>query len=163
MMESHEVLREAVKKVGAKRVAAEIEVSTSLVYKWCEERSEDEEQRKSGARNPLDRIAALIRSTNDLEVIIWLCQQADGFFVENPEPGLKGMETQYFSQTQQLISDFSELLAIMSESIRNDGKIDPEEARRIRDKWEALKRYGEHFVTACEHGEANQRDDNTRK
>lgn len=151
-MKSYEVLKRSVDKVGAKRVAADLSVSTSLVYKWCEQAKEDPDDQKSGARNPLDRIVALMLATGDVEVIAWLCQQAGGFFVENPEEGINTFTNEYFEHTQEMINDFSRLLAIMSSSIRDDGKIDPGEAEKIRAAWENLKRYGEHFVTACEHG-----------
>ena len=51
-MESHEVLKEALRKTSPKAVAAELGVSLSLVYKWAEKPTAD----GSGSRNPLDRI-----------------------------------------------------------------------------------------------------------
>ncbi len=36
-MKSHEVLKQVIEEVGAKRVAADLKVSNSLVYKWCQE------------------------------------------------------------------------------------------------------------------------------
>ena len=36
-MKSHEVLKQVIEEVGTKRVAAELKVSNSLVYKWCQE------------------------------------------------------------------------------------------------------------------------------
>ena len=44
-MKSHEVLKRAVDKVGTKRAAADIDVSTSLVYKWCEQAKKHPERR----------------------------------------------------------------------------------------------------------------------
>ena len=35
-MKSHEVLKGVVESVGAKQVAHDLGVSTSLIYKWCE-------------------------------------------------------------------------------------------------------------------------------
>ena len=35
-MESHEVLRRAINRIGAKQVAAKMKLSTALIYKWCE-------------------------------------------------------------------------------------------------------------------------------
>ena len=45
-MDSHEVLKKAVTKRGAKMVASELGLSTSLLYKWTEESpaSPDEER-----------------------------------------------------------------------------------------------------------------------
>ena len=68
-MESHEVLRQAIEPIGAKKAAHELRVSSSLVYKWCEEDT-------SGARNPLDRIKSLIECTGSRTPVEWLCRQA---------------------------------------------------------------------------------------
>ena len=151
-MKSHEVLKRAVDKVGTKRTAADIDVSTSLVYKWCEQAKKHPDDDKSGARNPLDRIVALMQSTGDVEIIAWLCQQAGGFFVEDPDDSDVDFNQHYLDHTQQMIENFSELLRVMSEAIRNDNRIDPKEADHIREVWQDLKRYGEQFVLACEHG-----------
>ena len=35
-MESHEVLREVLKKISAKQVASDLGLSLSLIYKWAE-------------------------------------------------------------------------------------------------------------------------------
>ena len=153
-MESHEVLRQAVERVGAKRVARDLHVSTSLVYKWCEARREEPDGSESGARNPLDRLAALMESTGPgaHELIDWLCERAGGFFVANPAFDARLVDTEFISHTQRMIHDFSDLLRVVSESMANDGSIDEEEARRIRAEWQRLKGFGECFVSACETG-----------
>lgn len=149
-MESHEVLRQAIDRVGAKRAAAAVNVSASLVYKWCEEPGE--QGPASGARNPLDRLAALAECTGDESLVQWLCQQRGGYFVKNPEEPRCGMSAQYVSHTRQMLRDFSDLLEVMSASIADDGRIDRREAERIRKEWEDLKQFGECFVHACEAG-----------
>jgi len=35
-MQSHELLKEVLKKTGAKQIAAEMALSLSLIYKWAE-------------------------------------------------------------------------------------------------------------------------------
>jgi hypothetical protein len=40
----------------------------------------------------------------------------------------------------------------VSKSIADDGKIDTEEAEKIRKEWEELKEATESFVVACEKG-----------
>ncbi|MDA0990913.1 MAG: hypothetical protein O3A51_09195 [Verrucomicrobia bacterium] len=147
-MQSHEVMREAVAAVGAKAVAAEMSVSSSLIYKWCEA-SKDEGA--AGADNPLDRIAKIYDLTGNVEPIAWLCQQADGFFVKNPTR--KGdSKSPVVLATRKLLKEFSELLQAVSRSIEDDGEVDEAEAARIRKEWEDLKRTGETFVVACEEG-----------
>ena len=69
-MKSHEVIKETVEKLGAKKVASELGVSLSLLYKWSEPTDE------SGAANPLDRVAELCRVTGDPRPVSWLAGQS---------------------------------------------------------------------------------------
>jgi hypothetical protein len=151
-MESYEVLRKSVEKVGAKKVAADMSVSTSLVYKWCQDPGQDKLDGSSGARNPLDRVMALVASTADPAIVEWLCTNVGGFMVRNPRVPPDKVDVEYISQTQRMIKDFSELLQVISESISNDGRVDEQEAARIREEWQRLKQYGEAFVVSCERG-----------
>jgi len=144
-MNSHEALRRAVENVGAKKVAHDLKVSTSLVYKWCEEDT-------SGARNPLDRTQGIVESTGSRIPIEWLCRQSGGFFMKDPAVELAGFDAEYITHTQTMLSNFSELLREISSSMSNDGQVDRREAARIREQWERLKGYGETFVAACEAG-----------
>lgn len=146
-MESHEVLRETINVRGVKAVAAEMNLSTSLVYKWCKENSPDD----WGAQNPLDRILKIVEITGDTRPIHWLCQAVDGFFVENPARGAT-QDTPFLQATQQMLSEFSEMLQAVSESYGNDSSIDSGESERIRREWEELKTLAEAFVVACERG-----------
>jgi len=144
-MDSNEVLRQAIESIGAKKAAHELRVSSSLVYKWCEEDS-------SGARNPLDRIKALLECTGSRKPIEWLCRQAGGYFVADPQVELAGFDAEYIAHTQRMLENFSVLLRVISTSMTNDGKVDKDEAERIRQEWEELKGYAESFVAACEQG-----------
>ncbi len=74
-MQSHELMREVLKKTSAKNVSADLGLSLSTIYKWAEE----DEGEGSGVANPLDRIEALFRSTKDrrlegqaAEVLAWV-------------------------------------------------------------------------------------------
>ncbi len=152
-MESHEVLRKAVDRVGAKRVAADLKVSVSLVYKWCQPPAADASAGVcSGARNPLDRLRALLESTGDADMVEWLSEQAGGFFVRDPKVAGCRVDAEYIANTRQIIEDFSKLLRVVSQAIADDGKVDPAEAHRIRTQWQRLKQYGEAFACACERG-----------
>jgi hypothetical protein len=151
-MESHEVLKKAVTAIGAKSVAADMSLSSSLIYKWCEPKDSPE---AGGADNPLDRIEKIYQLTGDAGPISWLCQQADGFFVSNkPQDGKKRLPL--LSVAQEIIKEFSELLDAVSKSVEDDGKVDEQEAVRIRGEWEDLKSAMEGFVIACEKGEYNK-------
>lgn len=150
-MRSYEVLREAADKVGVKMLAAKLRISPALVYKWCEE-SDAEDPDASGSLNPLDRLREIVQLTGHIPVVSWLCQQAHGFFVHNPEKFSHDIDADLLQSTQHLVQAFSELLNDVSESVANDGAIDLKEADRIRRDWEELKTIAETFVVACERG-----------
>jgi hypothetical protein len=150
-VKSWEVLREAVERVGVKVVAARLNLSTALVYKWCQEPPKDDPS-GSGARNPLDRLRAIYEATQDERIVNWLCHQAKGFYVHNPEVILGREHEDMLATTQRVVIDFGDLLSAVSRSIENDGQILPDEADHIRQSWERLKTKVECFVTACEQG-----------
>jgi len=62
-MESHELLREIFDKKTPKEVSADLELSTSMIYKWAQPR----EGEGSGVENPLDRIEALLKRAITLD------------------------------------------------------------------------------------------------
>lgn len=147
-MKSHQLLRQVIQPHGVKKVAHELRVSNSLVYKWCEEDSDE----GSGARNPLDRILKLVESTNDREPIEWLCRRTGGTYVPNPVVDLEGFDVEYIAHTQQLLDNFSKLLRTMSQAMADDGRVDEGESETIRREWDRLKGASEAFVQACERG-----------
>jgi hypothetical protein len=150
-LKSHEILRQVVEGIGTKQVASDLRISTSLVYKWCAPPGEDADL--SGARNPLDRLVHLCESTEDRRPIEWLCEHFGGFFVENSaDENQAEIDAAYLQQTQTLLHDFSALLQVISDSIANEGRIDSEEAREIRQHWQKLQAQGEGFVRSCEEG-----------
>ncbi len=147
-MESHEILKRAVSTMGVKCIASDMKLSSSLIYKWCQPKDSPD---SAGADNPLDRLLRLCQLTGDTAPIEWLCQKADGFFVKNP-PEETESETDPLNATQGILSDFSQLLTVVSKSIEDDRKIDGKEAGQIREVWEVLKSVTESFVVACESG-----------
>jgi hypothetical protein len=152
-MSSHEVMKSAITEIGVKAVAANLGLSESLVYKWCQEAGADEADEKSGARNPLDRLVALYKLTGDKRLVTWLCEQADGYYVENPRRVTKEeVDGAVFRHTQAMVKSFSELLNEVSDAIDNGDGVDTAEAKRIRREWEDLKRQTESFVSGCENG-----------
>ena len=150
-MKSFEVIHDAVESVGVKKVAAAMNVSASLVYKWCEAAAQGEADEASGATNPLDRVAVLWECTRDADLIDWLCHRAGGTFVPDPTRDTD-VDAAYVERTQKIVRDFSELLAAVSQSMINDGRVDPSESEHIRRHWQVMKRHGESFVAACERG-----------
>ncbi len=152
-MKSYDIIRTAVDEPGVKAVAAGLKVSPALVYKWCEAPAEADDPDQSGAKNPLDRVRELYALTKDIRLIRFLCNEAGGFFISNPVPELrKSLEESVFAETRAMVRDFSELLDTVTESVEGDSAITPDEAERIREKWEDLKACVERFALACEKG-----------
>lgn len=147
-MNSYDVLKKAIEPVGVKTVASAMGLSSTLVYKWCEPKHVSDDP---GARNPLDRIVQLYDLTRDPGPVEWLCQKTGGFRVENPRKVAPGKKV-LLRSTQEILKEFSDLLAVISDSYSNDGIIDREEAKRIRKEWERLKIVAETFVIMCENG-----------
>ena len=150
-MKSWEVLREAADVVGVKMLAGKLNLSTALVYKWCQETAKEDPD-SSGARNPLDRLREIYDVTKDQRVINWMCNAAQGFYVPNPAVDPGELEQHILSTTQRVVEQFGNLLSHISRSIENDGQIVPHEADDIRQAWEKLKSQAECFVVACERG-----------
>ncbi len=145
-MQSHEVLREVLKTTSAKQIAADLGLSLSLIYKWTEPPERDS---GSGANNPLDRLGQLLRSTGDPRIAQWVCEQAGGFYIRNPESLRHG--GQLIPMTNDIVQEFADMLATISKATA-DNTITSAEARTIRRRWEDLKSVTERFVHAAESG-----------
>jgi len=145
-MESYEVIREVLKKTSAKQVAADLQLSLSLIYKWAEMPEGDP---SSSTNNPLDRVGQLIRSTKDARIAQWVAEQAGGFYIRNPEnlPSNQPL----VPLTNGIVQEFADMLATIAIS-SSDSVITKEEAKKIRARWEELKSVTEGFVNAAEAG-----------
>jgi hypothetical protein len=145
-MESHEVLRRALRKTTPKAVAADLGVSLSLVYKWAEKPTDD----GSGSKNPLDRLLQIIELSGDTGIVEWLCRKQGGHFVKDPD--VSGEQVGHvLPATQEIIGHFSDLLNQISDAAV-DHSVTRDEASEIRQTWDKLKSYAEAFVRACENG-----------
>lgn len=145
-MKSHELLREVFHEGNPKKIADDLGLSLSMIYKWAEAPTEG----GSGATNPLDRVDALIKSTDDPRLVQWICERAGGFFIQNPKAH---WAHPYFliPATNQVVQEFADLLSVIA-SAAGDQHITKEEAETIRHRWEQLKSVTEGFVHACEKG-----------
>lgn len=153
MQKSYQVLKNGIEKVGVKSVAAKLNVSPSLVYKWCQDADDTNMINPSGAANPLDRIQMIYETTEDPEMINWICQIADGFFARNPRgEEFTTISAKVLKNVHSLIKEFSEALEAISQSYNDGKRITRKESERIRKEWEDLKCIGEGFVRACESG-----------
>jgi len=146
-MQSHELLREVLEKCSAKQISSELGLSLSLIYKWAEP---PDEAAGSGATNPLDRIEALYRCSNDTRLVEWICQRAGGFFIRNPE-ATNAHPDYLIPATNQIVQEFADLLAVIA-TAASDNQINSTEAKNIRARWEELKSVTECFVVCCEKG-----------
>jgi hypothetical protein len=145
-MQSHEVMREVLKKTSAKQIAADMGLSLSLIYKWAEPPEDDS---GSGASSPLDRVGQLIRITNDARVAQWVSEQAGGFFIRNPQNFPPNQPL--IPVTNDIVQEFADMLATIARSSA-DNVISKDEAKNIRRRWEELKSVTEGFVQAAESG-----------
>src|SRR3954470_7199048 len=109
LMDSHEVMREVLKKTSAKQIAADLQLSLSLIYKWAEPPEDDS---GSGASNPLDRVGQLIRSTRDTRIAQWVCEQANGFYIRNPQNLPAGQPL--IPITNDIVKEFADMLATIA-------------------------------------------------
>jgi len=145
-MQSYELLREVFKVKPPKQVSEDIGVSVSVLYKWAEP---PEHAAGSGIGNPLDRIEALLKSTGDHRIAQWISQQANGFFIPNPE---HIPQPHYLiPATNQIVQEFADLLQVIAKAA-HDNAVTPAESKQIRARWEELKSVTEGFVAACEKG-----------
>jgi hypothetical protein len=145
-MQSHELLKEVLKKTSAKQISAEMGLSLSLIYKWAEP---PVDETGSGANNPLDRIEQLLRITNDERIAQWVCERSGGFFVANPK--VKPQHYQLIPSTNSIVQEFADMLGVIAVAA-SDNAISKDEAKAIRRRWEDLKSVTEGFVRNCEEG-----------
>jgi len=146
-MQSHEILREVFQQCSPKQVAAELGLSVSMIYKWAEPA---DVSAGSGSTNPLDRIDALLKCTNNRKLVQWICQRAGGFFILNPKTN-KPHPSFLIPATNEIVQEFADLLAVIA-SAAADNQVTQKEAESIRGRWEELKAVTESFVACCEEG-----------
>jgi hypothetical protein len=146
-MQSHELLREVFQQCSPKQVSSELGLSLSMIYKWAEPA---DTTAGSGSTNPLDRIDALLKCTQDRRLVQWICQRAGGFFILNPKTN-KPHPSYLIPATNEIVQEFADLLAVIATAAA-DNQITQKEANEIRARWEELKSVTESFVACCEEG-----------
>ena len=146
-MQSHELLREVFQRCSPKQVSAQLGLSLSMIYKWAEPA---DPVNGSGSANPLDRVDALLRCTQDTRLVQWLCQRAGGFFILNPKTD-KPHPDYLIPATNAIVQEFADLLAVIA-SAAADNQVTDKESKDIRSRWEELKSVTESFVACCEEG-----------
>ncbi len=137
-MQSHEAIKAAVDVKGPKEVASALNVSLSLIYKWCEG--------KTG--NPLDRVEELVAMTGSTAPLSYLCTKAAGTFLPRPAPTPVD-DIVLVDDTRRMLKEFSDVLSAMTVAFL-DGHVSDTEAKLIRREWEELLPIAEGLVRACE-------------
>lgn len=143
-MKSHEVLRKSFKKVGAKRVAHELGLSSTLVHKW----SRPGQDGGSEELNPLDRIALMCVLTGDRAPVQWLCEQLDGFFVANPKTKRIG-DVESLLAWCRAMRRLTDLQSALTEPL-SGASMSRAAVERLRELWETLKSEMEWYVKLSE-------------
>lgn len=146
-MDSHEIIRKCFAKKSPKEISAELGVSLSLVYKWGETAESDG---GSGAANPLDRTAQLVRLTGEPDILHWLCRVGNGYFVPDPDNAAHAGELS--GSVNALVKHFAHTLGEVAGAAA-DHRITPAEAERLRAGWDQLRSRTESFIRACERGD----------
>ncbi len=145
-MDAHDVMRDVLKRTSAKQIAAEMGLSLSLIYKWAEPA---EVESGSGASSPIERVGQLVRITRDVRIAQWVCEQAGGFYIRNPQN--LPPRGPLIPMTNDIVKEFADMLATIATSAADD-TITSDEAKGIRARWEELKSVTEGFVHAAEAG-----------
>ena len=153
-MESHEILKEILKTISAKQIAADMGVSLSLVYRWTETPPQGNGVHSSN--NPLDRVEQLLAATRsaaaphgDTRIAQWVCEKAGGFYIKNSFP--MAQNPNLIPATNAIVQEFADMLYEIA-AASADQKVTAAEAKSIRRQWEGLKSVTEGFVHAAEKG-----------
>ena len=146
-MKSHEVLRQAFNKSGAKNVAQALRLSLSVIHQWSRPRP----PQGTGARNPLDHIAALAETTGDRRLVQWLCAQAGGCFLPNP-PARRSLPRDWLPLAGAVLAELGRLQVALGAMVTENNPSGPA-AAAVRSAWDRLKPDAERLVCGCERGQ----------
>jgi len=142
-MDTNELLRLLCKKLGTKQIADDFGVSVSLVQKWSG-------QGESHRTNPLeDFIEFAVAVKWDADLMHWLCAEAGGYFVHNPEV-TNGKPLPLHKAHYKVLHDLAQTLALITREAEHDSIC--KDAAKIRRNWDGLKSLVEGFVVGCEKG-----------
>ena len=138
-MKSWELLRELFYQACNKNIAAKLGLSRSLIYKWTQPNGGT----GSGARNPLDVLALLMRLTDARRIAQWVCEQAGGHFTPNPTapPVAKELVSAVCEVEQKSFATLQSLV-----EAKANGHIPPAKMAVIQTRWEEQKAAMESFL-----------------
>ncbi len=138
-MESRETMVKACEELGVKHVAAEMEVSTSVLYNQIND---------PNRTDLLKRFIDFCKATENDTTITWACEKLGGVFIPNKEISAEEIEAVSTAYVSKSVKEFGDVITVIGEAIQ-DGEITANEALKIKKEWEDLKRLLEGFVHVC--------------
>src|SRR5581483_11409626 len=94
-------------------------------------------------------MAWVVRAARNPRLMHWLCAEAGGYFIHNPEVA-NGKPLPLTTAQCKVVHDFAQMVALLAKESANGALC--KNARNIRERWEALKSLMEYFVVCCEKG-----------
>jgi hypothetical protein len=143
-MKSVAVLRAVLPKAVVKQVAADLGLHENTLYKWCE----PDGGKAAGVLNPLERLAQLLQSTQDVRLVEYVCELAGGHFVRNRAVASASGED-LLPATVAVLGEMGHLSAAVSEAVK-DCRVTKAEAAELRSGWNQLQAEMELFMAGCE-------------
>ncbi|MEY4916407.1 MAG: hypothetical protein RL616_320 [Verrucomicrobiota bacterium] len=139
-MKSYEVLRCLFKKVGCKKIAAELMLSLSLIHQWAQ----------GTVRNPLEVVARLMDFPGGQALLDWLCRRKGGYFVR--ELPLKVWRKLTLVKAVAVVMVSASRFMMLLGQAELAGKVSPELAAKLDAAWQELLTEGGSFMAALKQG-----------
>ena len=118
-MDSNEIFQDMTKGKG-KELASELSCSVSYIY----------QMRRGDEPNVLDKVETYMNKSDNDNAIQWLCASRGGFFFRD----IDRTSDMDFKIVPQILSEFSEFLAVLADSLA-DGKVTDREEARLDKEW----------------------------
>lgn len=94
-------------------------------------------------------LAAVEADTGNLSLLEWFAEEFGCVLIRNP--AVSAAESLAVQKISEILRDFAAVIDETGKAVE-DHEITPEEAEKIRAKWEIMKRTTEEFILACETG-----------
>jgi hypothetical protein len=138
---------------GIKTLAAELQLSASMLQKWGEIPGRTGEQ-NSGTANPIDYILKWTVATGSPTAAMWLLEHCGGFFAGTHPKRLTGSTIEYPAAWHRAHLEMAELDATVTRAVY-DGTLSHADIAAIRKEWEDVKAWTQCFVDSNELRQTN--------
>ena len=118
-MDSNEIFQDMTKG-KVKELASELSCSVSYIY----------QMRRGDEPNVLDKVETYMNKSDNDNAIQWLCASQGGFFFRD----IDRTSDMDFKIVPKILSEFSEFLAVLADSLA-DGKVTDREEARLDKEW----------------------------